>query len=290
MTWRVILGTVSIMISMIVFGYVAVTEPDRMASFEKAYTARQVELGATLYFTHCLRCHGLRGEGGIGPALNAADLFNGERLGAIKWVGGTEAFLRGTITSGRPRATVAFPNAAERMPAWGDSYGGPLRRDQIESLVTFIMNWGEAYKDASGKYIASATPTPNPNAVGTDINVQLPAGDAANGAKLVETRVCTACHVVGAGTTAPAWEAAKAADGKSVAQNAAERYQSAGYTGKAASPEQYLLESIIQPSAYLVPGQATWSNNGTSTMLANLSEVLTKQEAADIIAYLLTIK
>jgi mono/diheme cytochrome c family protein len=288
MVWRVLLGTFSLVVTMIVLGYVAVTEQDRMASFERAYTSRQIETGAVLYEANCVRCHGPRGEGGIGPALSTIDLFNGQRLREIGWQGTLDAYLRGAINAGRPRRSAAYANSPERMPAWGQQYGGPLRPDQVEALVLFIENWGEQYKDASGK-IPSATPTPNPNAAGTDITIELPAGDAARGATLVAT--CQACHIAGANVAGPAWESAKSPDGKNIAQHAAERVQDPGYTGAATNADQYLFESIVNPNSYITPPVqgATWPATGPSTMPANYGETLLKQDMADIIAYLKTI-
>ena len=121
MTWRVILGTFSIVITMVVFGFVAVTETDRMASFERAYNSRTIEAGAALFESNCASCHGLQGQGGAGPALNALDLFNGVRLKEIGWQGTLETYLRGAINAGRPRASVAFQNYPQRMPAWGQA-------------------------------------------------------------------------------------------------------------------------------------------------------------------------
>lgn len=288
MVWRVLLGTFSLVVTMIVLGYVAVTEQDRMASFERAYASRQIETGASLYESNCASCHGVRGEGGIGPALSTIDLFNGQRLREIGWQGTLDAYLRGAINAGRPRASAAFATSPQRMPAWGQQYGGPLRPDQVEALVLFIENWGEQYKDASGR-IPSATPTPNPNAAGADITIELPPGDAARGATLVTA--CQACHVAQANVLGPAWESAKAQDGKSVGQHAAERIKDPGYTGKATTAEQYLFESIVNPNAYITPpGQgATWQPGGPSTMPGNYGETLLKQDMADIIAYLLSI-
>ena len=292
MVWRVILGTFSIVLTMVVFGFVAVTEQDRMASFERAYNSRTIEAGAALYQNNCVSCHGEQGQGGAGPALNALDLFNGVRLKEIGWQGTLEAYLRGAINAGRPRASAAFQNYPQRMPAWGQAYGGPLRPDQVESLVAYIMNWSEAFKDASGN-IPTATATPNPNAVGADLTVQLPAGDAARGEALAQAKGCTSCHVAaapGASLVGPAWLADQSPDGTGVGTHAAERYAAGDYTGQATSPELYLLESIIQPSAFIVPGGTTYAANGRSTMPANYPELLEKQEVADIIAYLLTLK
>jgi hypothetical protein len=56
------------------------------------------------------------------------------------------------------------------------------------------------------------------------------------------------------------------------------------YTGAATTPEQYLLESIVQPQVHIVTGFETIQ------MPANYGQTLTAQDAADLIAYLLTLK
>jgi cytochrome c len=63
MSWRVIVGTLSLVVTMILLGYVAVTEQDRMAGFAIAYQARQIEVGGTLFESNCSPCHGLDGKG-----------------------------------------------------------------------------------------------------------------------------------------------------------------------------------------------------------------------------------
>ena len=100
MTWRVIVGTLSLIVTMIVLGYVAVTEQDRMAQFSTAYAGRQVETGAALFENNCKTCHGLDGKGtGRAPALNTADLLtNGKRLTEIKWGGTVRDYARHAVT------------------------------------------------------------------------------------------------------------------------------------------------------------------------------------------------
>jgi mono/diheme cytochrome c family protein len=292
MTWRVIVGTIAVMITMIALGFVAVTEQDRMGSFERAYDSRQVEVGAALFDSNCAMCHGAQGEGTPrAPSLNAVDLFNGARLAQIGWAGTIENFVRTTIAGGRPRPSATFEIYPERMPTWSEEFGGPLRKDQVDALTAFVMNWGEAFRDPSGNFVMVPTATPLADAVGTDINVELPAGNAENG-KAVAERVGIACNVchVGATLIGPAWFAEAAADGKGVGTHAQERYQSADYTGNAASPEQYLLESIVQPDAYIVPGGTNFAINGVSVMPKDFGAKLTRQDAADIIAYLLTLR
>jgi mono/diheme cytochrome c family protein len=115
--------------------------------------------------------------------------------------------------------------------------------------------------------------------VGTDILQELPAGDAANGEALATTKGCVGCHV--STNTGPAWAAGGGQPG--IGDRAATRITEPEYQGQATTPEQYLLESIVNPSAYLVTGFQP-------VMPANYGQTLTAQEVADLIAYMLTIK
>ena len=292
MTWRVIVGTLSLVITMIVLGYVAVTEQDRMANFAIAYDARQVETGAALFESNCATCHGLNGEGsGRAPALNTADLFVGNpppRLAQAAFGGTVEDYVESTIAGGRPRATVDFAQYPERMPTWSQEFGGPLRIDQVRSLTDFVMNWGLAFEDG-----AVVEPTAAVEGVGTDIAAELPAGDAASGEQIAVTPGgCTACHIStgGAATLGPDWMASGDPDGQGIGTRAELRLEAADYAGTATSGDQYLFESIVQPDAYIVPGNASYAPAGQSIMPHNYGTTLSAQQVADIIAYLQTIE
>src|SRR5258708_354614 len=172
MSWRVIVGTLSLVITMILLGYVAVTEQDRMANFDTAYTARQIEAGATLFENNCATCHGLNGEGSPrAPTLNTPDLLvNGKRLADAGFAGTVHDFILLTVSAGRPRASATFAQYPNRMPTWSQDYGGPLRDDQIQYIVTYVLNWAPG--------LANATPGPTQAAVtpgGADITQTLPA-------------------------------------------------------------------------------------------------------------------
>jgi mono/diheme cytochrome c family protein len=284
MSWRVIVGTLSLVITMILLGYVAVTEQDRMANFATAYQARQVEAGGTLFESNCSPCHGLDGKGtGRAPALNTADLLtNGKRLSEIGWAGTVHDYVLATVSGGRPRPSVQFSQYPQRMPTWSQAYGGPLRDDQIQYIVAYILNWGPA--------LANVTPEPTQAivAVGTDITQKLPQGDPTAGAKAVETLGCTACHITA--PIGPAWKPAPENNNQGIGARAAARITAADYKGKARTAEQYLFESIVDPDAYLVPGNATYAPGGKSIMPHDFATKLSAQNMADVIAYLQSIK
>jgi cytochrome c2 len=163
------------------------------------------------------------------------------------------------------------------MPTWSERFGGPLRDDQVDSLVAFIMNW----EDRALAEATAAPELPAGEAVGTDIAQALPAGDAANGKTLAEGPFgCAACHVLS--TVGPAW----AGDGTTpgVGTRAAARLDEPGYNGAATTAEQYLLESIVDTHAYVVTGF------DANLMPSTFGGRLTPQDAADLIAYMLTFK
>jgi len=87
-----------------------------------------VERGYNLYQANCARCHGVAGEGGIGPVLNSQEKLyqhlNPQYLRTILLVGGR----------------FACGNPVSIMPVWSDegTPPGPLKYKQIEDLITFL--------------------------------------------------------------------------------------------------------------------------------------------------------
>lgn len=61
------------------------------------------------------------------------------------------------------------------------------------------------------------------------------------------------------------------------------------YMGSATDAESYIRESILNPNAYLVPGQ-TFSAGGVSFMPANTEDLLTPEEIDHLVAYLMTLR
>jgi mono/diheme cytochrome c family protein len=253
-------------------------EEKRMEEFELAQRARAIETGASLFDQQCSRCHGTQGTGipGLCPPLNDRYFFD-QRMKDIGWSGTLEDYIVATASSGRLISTrpESYPGqGVPAMPSFLDRYGGPLREDQIRYIAAFIMNWQESAPDRG---------TPEPMAgpsVGTDINVELPEGDAASGEALATSKGCVGCHV--SANVGPAWASAGGIPG--IGDRAAARFTEAGYAGQATSPEQYLLESIVAPNTYVVSGYAE------NLMPGNYGSTLTAQETADLIAYMLTIK
>ena len=275
MKGSIVLGTLALLGLTAALLFVAVTELDRMQTAQAAYESRAIETGALEFESRCRSCHGPQGKGTpLAPALNTAALFDGSRMAAVGFSGAVEDFVRGTISAGRPIPS-AGTNYPQRMPTWSDRFGGPLRDDQVDGLVAFVMNW----EDRALAEGAAAPELPPGEAVGPDIARSLPPGDDSNGKALAEgTLGCAACHTLS--TLGPAWAGDGATPG--IGTRAAARVDEPGYIGSAASAEQYLLESIVAPNAYLVSGFEA------NVMTGTFSGRLTPQDAADLIAYMLT--
>ena len=96
-------------------------EPGRQEAARLRQQTEAVERGAKEYSSLCTTCHGVKGEGIVGPALK------GTRL--------DEDTLQKTIARGVPKTA---------MPAWGKEDHGPLNQQQVKDLVTFIKNWDSA--------------------------------------------------------------------------------------------------------------------------------------------------
>jgi mono/diheme cytochrome c family protein len=80
--------------------------------------------GSRLFAAHCTSCHGKRGEGGEGPALN-----NKVLLGSA-----SDTYLTETVRRGRRGTSMeGFANPSTVRPA----LAGP----EIESIVAFIRTW-----------------------------------------------------------------------------------------------------------------------------------------------------
>jgi mono/diheme cytochrome c family protein len=76
-----------------------------------------------LFEKHCAQCHGVQGQGGIGPPLNDQDrlgFFNDEYYHRCIYLGNTDPERIGT-----------------KMPKWGNL----LKADQIELLTHWIRHW-----------------------------------------------------------------------------------------------------------------------------------------------------
>ena len=273
----IILGIITILITAGVILVYGIQEEQRMADYQQVFLGRSIERGAEYFSTYCSRCHGTQGLGiqGLCPPLNDRNFFD-RRMKEVGWSGTLREYIIATASSGRAVSTrpQTYPGqGTPAMPSFSDQFGGPLQVSQIVDIANYISNW------ESTATVVEAPEAPAGPAVGTDITIELPEGNAENGQALSVSLACTACHIDA--PTGPAW--LPTADQPGIGDRALTRYTETGYTGQAATPEQYLFESIAAPAVYLVTGFQ-------NIMPATYATQLTPQDMADIIAYLLTLK
>jgi len=289
-TRRIIGATILMLATVMTIGMVWLTEEQRMARYEAIHKGKAIENGALIYEQYCSTCHGPQGEGvpGKGPDLNPGVFQHYEELKQTQnYANSLRNFIKLSIAAGRPIRTTYRSDEiyAEPMPTWSQDFGGPLRPDQIESLVEFILNWQTA--------AAAPTPTPAFEAVGSDLTKPLPPGDPKRGEALWNQEVkqasgipasCKACHSLKPG------EILVGPSLSGIATTAAQRIQAPDYKGQAKTPEEYIRESIQQPNAYIMDPNQFAAAPGVSKMPATLGNQMSAQDLADLIAFLMTLK
>jgi mono/diheme cytochrome c family protein len=234
-----------------------------MARFAVEHQAEAIEVGASLFETNCSGCHGLQGEGiaGLCPPLNDRHFLT-ERLREVGWAGTLEDYVVATVSSGRLTSTRPDQFAGQgkpAMPAWSEHYGGPLRDDQIRSISTFVMNWEAT---ALEEVVLEELPTPT-------VSAEEAADPVARGQQVYLDTGCGGCHTIEgltAGTVGP--------DQTHVGTTAGTRVPGE-------SAEEYIRESILNPSAHVVEG---FPDN---VMPKNYGELLSQEALDDLVAFLL---
>ena len=75
-----------------------------------------------------------------------------------------------------------------------------------------------------------------------------------------------------------------------LAKAAGERIRDPHYQGTARTPAAYLEESLLKPSAYIVPDGVYASPQGVSFMPDTYERTLKPEDVKDLIAYLMTLQ
>jgi mono/diheme cytochrome c family protein len=103
-------------------------EPSSREESREANLASLADSGQNLWGFNCASCHGLNGEGGIGPALNSKQFLQAASDSQIE-----------TITA------VGVPGS--QMSAYSLDYAGPLTSEQIKAIRVFLRSWEEDAPD-----------------------------------------------------------------------------------------------------------------------------------------------
>ena len=124
------------------------------------------------------------------------------------------------------------------------------------------------------------TSTPFPE---IDLDMELPEGDADKGYLTAIRYSCHGCHVNELHpTSGPRF--ASDAETLFVLERGTMRIALPEYEGRATTDQEYMIESIFQPEAYIVPGE--WEES----MPTHFHQIMTDQELADILAWIATLK
>jgi len=184
---KVILGiTLTVVLLLTLVIYMGVDAQRGPATTEQARAAA-IDNGRHIFAKYCIQCHGPKGEGAIGPALNrntwravvnGADNPNFDK--------DSTAFMYKTIDRGR-----ASNQPGIQMPSWGLAEGGPLNNQEINNAITFIQygDWDTTLDQADSA---------------VNLDKDLPTyqntgytGDAAKVKQIMLAKGCLTCHQLG---------------------------------------------------------------------------------------------
>ncbi len=204
-----------------------------------------VTAGEELFSSACAGCHGA--QDGAGPALTGMADRAATRVEGMS----AEDYIHESIVDPSAHVVEGF---ADIMPK---QYGDQYSEDELSSLVAYIMHAGAA---GGGE---EAEATEEPDAEATEEAGAAIEGDPAAGEDLF-TQNCAGCHGAQDG-------AGPALTG--MGERAATRVEGM-------SAEDYLHESIVDPSAHVVEGFA-------DIMPKQYGTQFSEDEIADLIAYIL---
>lgn len=217
---------------------------------------------------NCINCHTLLGEG----AYYAPDLTKITQQRGTPYL---QAFLKD------PSQFYSEQKNRRLMP---DQH---LSTADIDNVIAFLdwvghidnQGWPPRPIVVSGAVASGLNPAnpEKPAAASSD--------PVAKGEALFRSTppACAACHSVSPGVNlaGPSLSGLQA--------TAAAIIASPEYKGSAKTPTEFIRESIVKPSAYLVPG-AMYSANGQSFMPSSFATDLTPEQIDSLVAYLTSLK
>lgn len=224
---------------------------------------------------NCINCHTLFGEG----AYYAPDLT---KIAQHRGAAYLKAYMRD------PSKFYDEQRHRRLMPTQN------LSEVEIDNLVTFLdwvskvdnQGWPPRPILVSGGAVNVAAQGTGAVNEAPDVRPVSPDNDPrALGEHLFRTAtpVCTACHSLQPGVQLAGPSMA------GIAGRAAQTIASPDYTGTATDVEGYLHESIVSPSAHVVPGDM-FSAGGVSFMPDTYAQALDEEQVDQLAAYLATLK
>lgn len=264
---KILVGTAAMLITLAALVFQTLIEEPRMAAQTNSWDGRSIEKGAELYSNNCASCHGPQGRGGtnIAPPLNSKHFFE-ERVKELGYSGTTRNYVKLTIAGGRP--VKSRPEWLQNMPTWGNRFGGPLRDDQVEHLTNFVMNWQLTAQNQ--------TPAEDPwNEVIVPMDEAAAALAAAPAGPrppelLFVSMGCGGCHAIDPNSTE-----------QKTGPNLGNLPEIAGTRKPDLNAADYVHESIVNPSAYVVEGYQG------GLMPANFADLMSADEINSLVAWIL---
>ena len=123
-----VIGAVLLVAMALVFPLYRWFEPTNRESARAEQLDSLAETGETLWGFNCASCHGLSGEGGVGPALNS------------------KQFLQ-SATDQQTEVLISVGVPGSQMGAYSQDFAGPLTSEQIKALAVYIRSWEEDAPD-----------------------------------------------------------------------------------------------------------------------------------------------
>lgn len=279
---KITLGILAALFGIVLLLLVLFTEEARMEAQTASWEGRTIENGAALYYNNCASCHAPDGRGipGVAPALNSHYFFT-ERLDDVGWAGSMFDYVELTVAAGRPSKTST--QWAQIMPTWGNTYGGPLRGDQVTAVTQYVVNWERfaleqtVDEDPWIPFLDVAKP-PEQQAIVPGEAVEAPPAAEPTGPRDPEVLFnqvlgCMGCHNLDVPQTATNRGPIGPNMGN-LATNAAARVPGQ-------SAEEYVYESIVEPNVYIVEGYPS------GIMPQNYDQLMSEEEIQLMVGWLL---
>lgn len=115
-------GAVLMLAMALVFPLYRWFEPGARASARESQLESLIGQGESIWAVNCSACHGVNGEGGVGPALNSQQFMQSA----------TNEQMTGLVAVGVP---------GTQMSAYSLDFGGQLTSEQIKAVVSFVRSW-----------------------------------------------------------------------------------------------------------------------------------------------------
>lgn len=122
------IGVILMLAMAAVFPFYRWFEPGAREDALEVQTASLAQQGEELFSLSCTSCHGIAGEGGVGPALNSRQ------------------FLQESSDE-QTELLIAVGVPGSGMSAYSLDHGGPLTSEQIRAIAVFIRSWEDDAPD-----------------------------------------------------------------------------------------------------------------------------------------------